>query len=226
MGNSSSGSVTPRCNAVRAAVEANACGACAPDVTVAPAGCATNALAACNVFSAANSRALEAKIARDPWALLAGGDAAAARTAALSDLEAGIAASDTAIEAAFPGGSGASWADIGRCRVPGGGSEGIPTYFGRGPLAAWYKPAPLLGSPFAYKVWRPAGDGAPPNPPVPLWTDAIIGVDGLTAIVAVFLVLLALALATQVPAVRAFAARLRSTLAHPFSHDPPTSASA
>lgn len=218
MGNSSSGSVTPRCNVVRAAVAANECGACATGITEAPAGCPPGAIAACNVFSAANSRALESKFAHDPWPLLAGGEAASVRTAALSDLEAGIVASDAAIEAAFPGGSGSSWADIGRCRIPGGGSEGIPTYFGRGPLATWYKPAPLLGSPFAYKIWRPAGDGAPPNPPVPMWTDTIIGVDGLTAFVAVFLILLALVLASHVRAVRTFFSNARDAVSHPTTY--------
>ena len=188
--------------------------------------------AACEVFPAANARALKFKFAHDPWAILAGGASASVRDSALSDLEATIATADATIEAGFPGGSGATWPIAGRCLVsvtppassssPDGlvGAESgavgnSSAYFGRGTLAAWYNPAPLLGSPLAGKVWRAASDGAPPNPPVPMWTDMLIGVDGFAVIMIVLLVVVAVLIASRVPSARAAAARLRDAVRHP-----------
>ena len=205
---SSSSSLPARCTAVRAAMAANTCGACdTPVGEPFPAGCPAGLpAAACAVFPAANARALQFQMLHDPWPVIAGGSAAAARNAAISNLDEQTTTADAAVNSAYPGGGGITWPLAERCLA----DDGTSRHLDRADFAPWYKPVPMIGGEFlAGKIWRPSPDGAPPNPRLPMWTDAFLNVDLLTVVIAVALVCLAIALAARVPAVRRAAADVR-----------------
>jgi hypothetical protein len=205
---SSSSSLPTQCNVVRAAMAANTCGAC--DILAGeplPAGCPANLpAAACAVFPAANARALQFQMMHDPWPVIAGGSAAAARNAAIADLEEQTTTADAAIGTAYPGGGGVTWPIAERCLA----DDGTPRHLDRADFAPWYKPAPLVGGEFlAGKIWRPSKNGTPPNPRLPMWTDAFLNADLFTVVLLILLVGLAISLAARVPAVRRAAADVR-----------------
>lgn len=193
-----------KCDVVRAALAAAACGACAAyaEGDPAPAGCGSPPppAALCALAGGANAR-LEADALALSLRGRFGGVAARVRAAEENAYAADVQAAAAGIADAFPGADNdVTWVDAARCLVVADGSPGgvgAPhRRFSRADAEAlgFSPPHPLGGGAFAGAVWAP-----PRTSPLPLTVDYLANPD--------FFVLLALAAALAAAAAAARRAR-------------------